>query len=157
MATIAILTAHDTGVDEGWSRYNAHSWRRDYRGFLEFFFDRVFVERHSTKQIEDCVEWGLETDPETLIRAEVPGIDLERTRTLCGRLCCPVMVVHGDADEIIPYAIGVETARLTGGELVTFAGSGHCPNARDPVRFNLLLRRFLESLARGEEIHHGDG
>jgi len=31
--------------------------------FLEFFFGRMFTEPHSTKQIEDCVGWGLETDP----------------------------------------------------------------------------------------------
>ena len=35
---------------------------RDYRGFLEFFFGKCFNEPHSTKQIEDCVNWGLETD-----------------------------------------------------------------------------------------------
>ena len=146
----------DTGVDEGWSRYNAHSWRRDYQGFLEFFFGRVFCEPHSTKQIEDCVEWGLETDPDTLIRAEVAGLTEHRTRELCARVRCPVLVVHGDADAIIPHAVGAEAARLTGGELVMFASSGHCPHARDPVRFNLLLRRFLASLPRGEETDDGD-
>ena len=31
----------DLGSDEGWARYNAHSWRRDYRGFLEFFSAEV--------------------------------------------------------------------------------------------------------------------
>ena len=34
-------------------------------GFLEFFFAQMFTEPHSTKQIEDCVGWGLETDAET--------------------------------------------------------------------------------------------
>jgi predicted glycosyltransferase len=31
----------------------------------------------------------------------------------------------------------------TGGRLVTLEGSGHSPNARDPVHVNLLLREFL--------------
>ena len=66
----------DLGIDEGWDRYNAHSWRRDYAGFLQFFFAQVFTEPHSTKQIEDCVGWGLETDAETLITAD-------GTRTRC--------------------------------------------------------------------------
>ena len=35
-------------------------------GFLEFFFSQVFTEPHSTKPIEDCVGWGLETTGETL-------------------------------------------------------------------------------------------
>jgi len=51
----------DLGFDEGWTRYNRHSWRRDYHGFLEFFFSNCFTEPHSTKQIEDAVGWGSET------------------------------------------------------------------------------------------------
>jgi len=34
----------DLGFDEGWTRYNRHSWRRDYHGFLEFFFSNCFTE-----------------------------------------------------------------------------------------------------------------
>src|ERR671918_2903921 len=44
--------------EEGWAKCNAHYWLKDYRGFLEFFFSQMFTERHSTKQIEDCVGWG---------------------------------------------------------------------------------------------------
>ena len=51
---------------QGWAKYNRHYWLQDYRGFLEFFFAQVFPEPHSTKQIEDCVAWGLDTTPETL-------------------------------------------------------------------------------------------
>jgi pimeloyl-ACP methyl ester carboxylesterase len=50
-------------TDDGWAKYNRYYWLRDYRGFLEFFFGRCFTEPHSTKQIEDCVGWGLETTP----------------------------------------------------------------------------------------------
>ena len=53
-------------TDEGWAKYNRHYWLRDYEGFLEFFFAQMFNEPHSTKQIEDCVGWGLDTTPETL-------------------------------------------------------------------------------------------
>src|SRR6185436_14212225 len=51
----------------GWEKYNRHYWLRDYRGFLEFFFAQMFSEPHSTKPIEDCVDWGLETTAETLV------------------------------------------------------------------------------------------
>jgi pimeloyl-ACP methyl ester carboxylesterase len=141
----------DLGVDDGWDRYNAHSWRRDYRGFLEFIFGQVFVEPHSTRQIEYCAEWGLDTDAETLITAEVAGLDATRVRELCARVRCPVLVVHGDCDAIIPHAIAAEAARITRGRLVTFAGSGHCPHARDPVQFNLVLRQFVTSLTQFEQ------
>ena len=34
---------------EGWAKYNAAYWRRDYDGFLEFFFGQLLREPHSTK------------------------------------------------------------------------------------------------------------
>jgi pimeloyl-ACP methyl ester carboxylesterase len=48
----------ELGTDEGWAKRNRHAWRRDYRGFVEFFFAEMFPEAHSTKQIQDCVAWG---------------------------------------------------------------------------------------------------
>ena len=43
-------------------------------------------------------------------------------------------------------AAGVAVAKLAGGALVTIEGGGHCPQARHPVKVNLLLRKFVESL-----------
>ena len=132
-------------TDEEWAKYNTYFWLRDYRGFLEFFFAKCFNEPHSTKQIEDCVNWGLETDPETL--ADVTrGIDLggpEPTRERCARIECPTLVIHGDTDLVRPHAQGEALARATGGTLVTLTGAGHVPTARDPVRVNLMLRDFI--------------
>src|SRR6188508_649498 len=42
-------------TDEGWARYNAHYWRRDWPGFAEFFAGQMFTEPHSTKPIEDTI------------------------------------------------------------------------------------------------------
>ena len=73
-------------TDEGWAKYNRHYWLRDYEGFLEFFFAQVFTEPHSTKPIEDCVGWGLETTAETLVATEL-ATSWTRTpmRELCAR------------------------------------------------------------------------
>ncbi len=139
--------------DEEWAKYNCHYWMRDYRSFLEFFWSKGFTEPHSTKQIEDCVEWGLETNPETLI-ATVEGLNSvgppEVVRQLLAGLCenvhCPVLVISGDEDAITPHAWAVELAERTGGALAALEGAGHLPHARDPVQVNLLLRRFVESL-----------
>jgi pimeloyl-ACP methyl ester carboxylesterase len=130
-------------TDEGWAKYNADYWRRDYAGFLEFFFAQCLPEPHSTKQHEDCVGWGLETDPETLIASSL-GRWLEEAEVhkLCARVRCPVLVVHGDHDRISPHARGAALAERTGGTLVTFEGSGHLPHTRDPVKVNRLIRDF---------------
>jgi pimeloyl-ACP methyl ester carboxylesterase len=135
-------------TDDGWARYNQHFWLRDYRGFLEFFFGRCLTEPHSTKQQEDCVDWALGIAPETLIDSHQGLLlcGLERFRDSCARVRCPVLVVHGDEDAIRPHAQGAALAEATGGRLVTLAGSGHLPQARDPVRVNLLIREFVESL-----------
>jgi pimeloyl-ACP methyl ester carboxylesterase/predicted glycosyltransferase len=128
----------------GWHRFNRHSWLADHRGFLEFFFAQMFNEPHSTKQIEDCIGWGLETTPEALIASEAcKGIPVERLRALCARVRCPTLVIHGEADAIMPVARGAALAEATGGRLVTLEGAGHAPPARDPVKVNLLLREFM--------------
>ncbi len=57
-------------TDEGWAKDNRHYWRRDWRGFAEFFFGELFCEPHSTKPREDSVAWALETSPETALAYE---------------------------------------------------------------------------------------
>jgi pimeloyl-ACP methyl ester carboxylesterase len=143
--------AEPLDTDEGWAKYNIHHWLRDYRDFLEFFIGKCFTEPHSTKQIEDTIGWALETTPQVLADHDA-GIDLPTGvdfRELCARVRCPVLVMHGDEDVLHPHARGVALAEATGGELVTLEGSGHFPQARDPVKVNLLLGEFVASLARG--------
>ena len=130
-------------TDEGWAKYNKHYWLRDYQGFLEFFFSKIFIEPHSTKPIEDCVGWGLETTGETLVlTGEAPGLDPEEMRDVAKRVQCPVLVLHGTHDEVTSSSRGSALAEHTGGALVLLEGSGHAPHVRDPVKANLLLRDF---------------
>jgi pimeloyl-ACP methyl ester carboxylesterase len=134
-------------TDDGWAKYNRHYWVREYRAFLEFFFSQFFNEPHSTKQIEDCVGWGLETTPETLVDTRLAIVmEEEETRALCEGLRCPVLVIQGTADAITGRSRGIELASATGGRLVLLEGSGHGPHVRDPVKVNLLLREFVESV-----------
>ena len=133
---------------EGWAKFNRHYWLREYRDFLEFFASQAFSESHSTKQIEDMVGWGLETSPETLVATQLGAqpASREEVEAVLRRVRCPVLVVHGAEDRVRPHAVGAAVAELTGGALVTVEGGGHCPQARHPVRINLLLREFVESL-----------
>ena len=130
---------------EGWAKYNAQYWLADYPDFLDFFFSQVFSEPHSTKQIEDCVGWGLETSGEILVAGEnAPEFTEEQALELCARVTCPVLVIHGGDDQVVAPRRGELLAAATDGALVTLEGSGHAPHARDPVRVNLLLREFLD-------------
>jgi pimeloyl-ACP methyl ester carboxylesterase len=130
-------------IDEGWAKYNKHSWLRDYKGFLDFFMSRMFTEPHSTKPIEDAVGWGLDTTGETLVLT-YGGLDPDETRELARRVRCPVLVIHGAHDAIGSVARGIALAEDTGGRLVLLEGSGHAPHVRDPVKVNLLLRDFVK-------------
>ncbi|MDT4978994.1 MAG: hypothetical protein QOG07_873 [Pseudonocardiales bacterium] len=137
-------------TDEGWAKYNRHYWARDWPGFAEFFMAQAFNEPHSTKQREDCVRWALEdTDPQTVTATQIAfyralGADL-RARTAGVR--CPALVVHGSNDQVVGISGGRRLAEALGCELVVFEGSGHLPDVREPVRFNLLVHDFATRLA----------
>jgi pimeloyl-ACP methyl ester carboxylesterase/predicted glycosyltransferase len=127
-----------------WQKFHRSYWLENYADFLEFFFHQVFTEPHSTKPIEDCVSWGLETTPETLALTFIGGqVPPAENRRLAEKVSCPVLVIHGDEDAVCPHDNGVALAQTTGGTLVTLEGGGHCPHVRDPVKVNLLLRDFV--------------
>ena len=137
-------------TDEGWAKCNVHYWRRDYPGFLEFFFSQQLPEPHSTKQIEDCIAWGLEGGAESLVLADEeappPWSSVEEARDICRRVRCPVLVIHGDLDNCQTRERATAVADLTGGTLVTLEGAGHLPQARHPVKVNGLMREFGETV-----------
>ncbi len=118
----AFLEPRDTY--EGWEKWNSHYWLKDYGDFLDFFFSQVFNEPHSTKQREDCVGWGLETDAETLVATQVaPRLrDEAAVRELTEQLVCPVLVIHGRDDAVRPHDSGAALAAMTDGELVESRG-----------------------------------
>jgi pimeloyl-ACP methyl ester carboxylesterase/predicted glycosyltransferase len=147
--TQQILPARDVPIEAlpAMNWFNREAWQRDpemYRAFLVWFCE-TFFEEHSTKQIEDAVGWGLETDGNTLAATHLgPQIDAERTRQLCARIRCPTLVIHGTGDRITPFAEGEALAAALGTRLEAVDGSGHGPMARKPVQVNHAVREFLE-------------
>ena len=129
----------------GWGKWNRHYWIEHYEEFLEFFFSQCFTEPHSTKQREDTVGWGLETDAETLVATQLAPrlLNEESVRALLSRIDCPILVIHGSDDAIRPWASGARLAELANGALTVLEGSGHFPHTRDPVKVNLLIRDFI--------------
>ncbi|MEM9435161.1 MAG: alpha/beta fold hydrolase [Pseudomonadota bacterium] len=130
---------------EGWEKFNRNHWVNDYSDFLGFFFSKVFSEDHSTKQVEDAIDWGLCGDGEMLAMtqdARTSGAVLIDEAMYC-RVECPDLLVVGDADEITLSTGSHRIADLTGGDVHSITGGGHAPHARFPARFNILMRDFL--------------
>lgn len=133
---------------EGWEKYNLAYWHTNYHDFVEFFFSQCFSEKHSTKPIEDAVGWAAETGPKILEAESLTPSPQDPWPKIVSQVACPALVIHGTQDRISPHARGIETARLTGGPLLTMEGSGHIPNVRDPVKVNLALRAFVDRVSR---------
>ncbi|HEY7737345.1 MAG TPA: alpha/beta fold hydrolase [Candidatus Limnocylindrales bacterium] len=136
-------------TDEGWAKENIHFWQRDFEGYLEFFAGEAFNEPHSTKQIEDLVGWGLGAGVDGLAPSlQMQAPDLDIVRALFADVRCPVLVVQGDRDAIAHPTKGPALAQaIAGARLVEFEGGGHLPNCRHPVKVNLMINDFVESLA----------
>ena len=152
---------------EGWAKHNRHYWLTNYADWLAFFASKLFTEPHSTKQIEDIVEWGSETNAQVLIATyeakdppASPFSDSAKAEECYSRIACPVLVIHGSDDAVISHSRGVGVAAATGGGLLTIDGSGHCPQGRDPVKVNLAIRRFAEAVQprpREHRLRRGHG
>lgn len=132
---------------DGWARLTRASWLQDWPGFAQFFFEQLFPEPHSTKQVEDCVGWATSSSAEVMLAdhdGPLSGHGTEEAaRRVCAAVRCPVLVVTGTQDRCQPPERGAAVAALTGGEHVVIEGAGHLPMARDPVFVNLLLRDFV--------------
>ena len=61
----------------------------------------------------------------------------------------PVLIVHGDEDEAVPYEYGVKAAKLyENAKLVTIKGDDHCYNYHLDL-VTAAIREFLEEMADG--------
>jgi pimeloyl-ACP methyl ester carboxylesterase/UDP:flavonoid glycosyltransferase YjiC (YdhE family) len=135
---------------EGWAKENRHYWRRDWRGYVEFFMSQIASEPHSTKPYDDLVEWGMQTDAETMLcDADAPSHipDAKEAARLCRALSCPVLVIGGDQDKIVPPDRTRRIAELAAAELLVIEGGGHAPHVRYPVAVNHAIRGFVDRLA----------
>jgi pimeloyl-ACP methyl ester carboxylesterase len=132
---------------QGFEKFNLAYWRDHWEGFAAFWFDLSFPEPHSTKAKEDAVRWATETGPDVLL-ADISSMQVALDwEALLGDVACPLLFVHGTNDRIAPYEAAERAAGISGAGFVSLEGAGHIPLARDPVRFNLILRDFIEGLA----------
>jgi pimeloyl-ACP methyl ester carboxylesterase len=135
----------------GWQKMNRHHWRRDYRDWVSFFFSEITSEPHSTKVIDDAVDFALDGSVESMLGdadARFP-LDLGAVEAICRSVRCPMLLVHGTEDTCQPLARAERLSELTGAQLVVVEGADHMIPARHPVKANLLIRGFVDSLAGG--------
>jgi pimeloyl-ACP methyl ester carboxylesterase len=63
---------------------------------------------------------------------------------LKGKLTVPVLVTHGDADAVVPYATALDNkTHLPHATVSTYQGIGHAPFLEDAARFNRELAEFV--------------
>lgn len=132
---------------EDWNKYNRAYWQANYHDFAEHFVRNIFSEPHSTKQIEDGISWANETrGPVLAMTVDERFCKPERdvSEAMYRRIACPMLIIHGDNDQIVPYARAKLVAEITGAELVTIPGGGHNPLGRYPAKSNDLINDFLD-------------
>ena len=128
---------------EGWHKFNVHHWREDYPDFVEWFMRMCVTEPHSTKAVEDTVNWALETTSDVLLAGREAG-GWDDTVENAAHIHCPVLIIHGVEDAVIP----VEGAHrlhdaFPDSRMVLIEAGGHNTGARDPVKFNELIHDFI--------------
>ena len=131
---------------EGWDKFNREYWHADYPDFAAHFMRSIFTEPHSTRQIEDGIGWAADTTGVVLaktVEARVIPPPFDASEAMYRKIDCPMLLIHGDNDQIQPHGRAQAVADITGAELVTFPGGGHHPLGRIPAKCNTLIVDFL--------------
>jgi pimeloyl-ACP methyl ester carboxylesterase/predicted glycosyltransferase len=132
---------------KGWEKFNRDYWMTNYPDFAAHFVSHIHSDPHSTKQIEDGMGWANETSGSTLAkiveaRAIMPPFDV--SEAMYRKIRAPMLVIHGDDDQIQHYSRAQAVAELCGAELVIIEGGGHNPLGRIPAKCNALISDFLD-------------
>ena len=97
---------------EGWDKYNREYWLSNYPDFAEHFVRNIFSEPHSTKQIEDGVEWAGETTGPVLIEDRGSAGHRAAVRRRRGHVSQHCLPSAGDPRRRRPHpALRARTAR----------------------------------------------
>jgi pimeloyl-ACP methyl ester carboxylesterase/predicted glycosyltransferase len=132
---------------EEWNKFNREHWLTDYPDFVEHFVRHIHSEPHSTKQIEDGIGWARDTTGAVLAntvdaRAIPPHFDV--SEAMYRKIRCPLLIIHGESDQIQLHARAKTVAEVTRAELVTIPGGGHNALGRIPAKCNALIVDFLD-------------
>jgi pimeloyl-ACP methyl ester carboxylesterase len=117
--------------------------RTDWNGFIEPFMHDVFTEPNSADVIADMIAIGLEATPEVVITQDLET-DWTTPARLLGSVACPGLVIHGDADGLVPASLAQTiVAAMPNARVELIPNGGHRPDIRTPELVNQLLLEFL--------------
>jgi len=128
-----------------WHKYSRDYWRENYPDFVDFIARQICNDPHSTRQIEDLIQWANETSAEILIGSMdcEDGDSYVMDEAAYRRIECPLLAIHGDRDTMAPIRNSTILAEMADCEVEILEGAGHNPGARYPARVNTLIRDFL--------------
>ena len=95
------------------------------------------------------LDFVLRAGPEQLVRQNRAVIARPDARAHLGALRCPVLVMHGDCDQLVPPDNAREIAALVPhAQLVVIERCGHMLTMEQPARVNAALANWLQAFAR---------
>jgi len=100
---------------------------------------------HLSKQIQIMMT---KTSVQGIIGA-LQGIrDRPDSLLLLNQISCPVLIVHGTDDKIVPMnEAELMERKISNSRLVKINDAGHLPNLEQPDKYNQAIRDFLRSLS----------
>jgi pimeloyl-[acyl-carrier protein] methyl ester esterase len=115
----------------------------DYRQGLRYFYDLIFRSRELDYLID-----ALPLPASDEIKRWFDKLENEDKRESLGAIRLPVLLIHGDDDQISP----VENSKfmqekIPHSELCVLSGVGHAPMLEAPQVFNSRLQKFIKSHA----------
>lgn len=138
--------------DDGWARYNRHAWLRDYPGFARWFVGTALGEEATAEAREDGVRMALDVTPDVLAagitaRSGLPAAEqAAKLRAAAGRITCPVLVIHGDRDAVVPPAWSAALAATLDTVVTRLPDAGHCPQVTRAAEVNALISDFASGI-----------
>jgi pimeloyl-ACP methyl ester carboxylesterase len=103
---------------------------------------------HQPDLVNNLRQIMIHTSPEGIIGALSGMRDRPDSTELLNQLSCPVLIVHGIDDQLIPIAEAEHMhAVMADSKLVRIPDAGHLPNMEQPELFNRALSDFLRSLS----------
>ncbi|TDD93149.1 alpha/beta fold hydrolase [Saccharopolyspora karakumensis] len=139
----------------GFSGRMAATLLRSNRSLARFALNKVFfADASSVRDLESIVD---EVSAEAAVRRSVFAdwhADAINRRSMTinhlpqlNRITCPVTVIHGEEDALVPVASAQEVAgAIPGAQLRVMPQAGHWPNRERPTEFNALLREFVNAV-----------